>query len=338
MTAAARARRVVARLLGPWAWAAAILGAAVSLLPIESHPRPPAGAGSEPTADRATGVRVTPAAAAGFPGLYWRAVTVAWCGPAFGTPDRLHLPDPDPAAERFAAWHRRAGSPAGGWAAWRSYGGATGSGPDGEWPTVWGGELAWRTVGLSLALPWLLGVPLLVSLARAVAAARGGWGDPVPAGRWRRAARPWAATFAAIGTAAVLFAGPRPVPTGGGTHVEFAPLRDPYVDPHPRGLRLVVVRAPPPGPPALGLLLMDAGTTDRTLGGRRLGVRVESVRSDPAVRGVPVPTWSRTAVDLSLWYALLPAAAWSGLTLWRTRAGGRSRTSPAASPGRMRPA
>ena len=339
---AARARHVLARLAEPWGWCLAAVGVVAATFPLRTDDRPPPADANPPrtaaerreiarlreTAACASGVVVERRAFGPPPATARRALTVEWSGSPSLTPDRVSLraADRDPLAARHAAWARRTGSPAWapgawGWEAWRGYGGETGSGPDGRRPTVFPGEPTWRTVGLSVALPWLVGVPLLWWLARLLAAARAGWGDPIEPGRGRRAMRPWAWTFGLIGAATAFSAGDflrgtRPDEV----RVGFAPLRSPFSAIHPRSLRLTVLIPPPTVSDPTGPVDLSPENVNSFVF-RRGGVRASRERlSRVRLRGRTVREgYDLSRIDLSLWYALLPAAGWSAVSLWRSR-------------------
>ena len=349
---AARVRHVLGRLLGPWGWCLALLGATAAAFPGTAYDWPPGAfdfnAPAPSAAERAeldrrralascaSGVSVLRAEDAALHPRYGRALELRWAGRPFLTADRVDADYPDATFDRHAAWPAGAFSPAWGWAAWRLWGGEIGSGPNGELPTVFGREFAWKVAMLLIALPWLAGWPLLWSLWRFVAGVRGGWGDPRPAPAWRRATFPFAATFAAIAVASIVLADPGVArPTGGAGVFGFAPLRDPFADAHPWALRLVLTDRPPPAPPWVYLeeVHRPADGDPGTFGNRRWGLRVTN-RRGARVRvpgaGAFLTEPDVFAVHLSLWYALLPTALWSGTVLWRTRRRDRA--------GRMRPA
>ena len=390
-TTAARVRLVLSRLLGPWGWALAGLGAVLIAVPggryytadvAATGHLPQAGRRLPPAVRSDAGFladaaeNLPPRAAVwvdrappGPPGAgrprHPRRLAVRWRGPAFPVADRFdkpflsHRPDDDPVDGPAAAWD----SPAWG-VRWRR--GTTGWefwGPARQWDvtpkTRFGGidspfdrdagrwethgmaplpdtalrsyigPWAWRERELAVSLWWFAGAPLLVSLVRLWRGVRSGWGDPRPAGRWRRAVGPFATTAALFAAAAAAADSEGPDRTwwalpgaGAGCSVRS----DPFSAWHPRFVRVTFDRPADRSP-------------GRSVGSRRWGFQFSRTRGPGVIHDLrdddpdfAPPGTARTAADLSLWYLFLPAALWGGVGLWRTRG---SSGSPA---GRMRPA
>ena len=119
--------------------------------------------------------------------------------------------------------------------------------PEDLYPDPAGGE-AYRVASFQAGAIWLAGVPLLWSLVRLRHGVRNGW--DAPAGRWRRAARPWGLTGAVIGAAALALG---PGDSSGSGHEIFDGVdamatvrRDPFSPGHPRFLRLALDLPTPP--------------------------------------------------------------------------------------------
>ena len=174
-------------------------------------------------------------------------------------------------------------------------------------------------------------MPLLWSLVRLRGGMTRGWDDP--AGRWRRAVRPWAATAAAVG-AATLVLGPGDF--SGADHPLTDDIaagadvrRDPHSPGHPRALRVSLEYPTSPSEPRGPYDLFPHEPAPFRLGDRTRGVQLErenGLRADfeghvsyANPSEVVRQGGTRVALDLSLWYALLPAAVWSGVVLWRSR-------------------
>ena len=390
VTTAARVRHVLGRLLGPWGWCLALLGAVSIAVPggryysadvAATGHLPQAGRRLPPPlqsdagflADAAKNLpprtavwvdRAPPAPPGGARTWHPRLLAARWREPAFPVAERFHAPlvswlDDDPVDGpevewSTPAWGVTARRRTSGWEFWgpvRSW--KPGGGRRG-WPGIpafdrdadrWGtngpfsslkprdpsdravtnyvGPWAWREREVRVSLWWFAGLPLLISVARLGRGVRSGWGDPRPAGRWRRAVRPFAATAAAIAAVAVAagWGGPDRTawvfpPTGSGCSVRS----DPFAAWHPRFVRGTIDERGDAAP------AWSVG--DRCWGFQASRTRNSAEIAWPDRRtddpDFAPPGTARTAVDLSLWYAFLPAALWSGTVLWRTR-GGRMR-------------
>ncbi len=255
VTTFTRTRHVLARLLEPWVWALAGLGAVLIAvpgpayqLPPERHPARPGGAGPPSNLNYADVVD-------------WRVRAHPAAGVWVGAPD-----------SGISVWHGRAVT---GWLSREKPGPPPAPAASADWTwrsEPWGlrvrrGEQTYesarppRTFEMSLAavgIGWLAGLPLLWSLVRLWIGVRGGWGDPQPAGRWRRVSRPWAATLVSLAAAAVWAGGGlgerETGPTVAEVKVTVAARRSPFTPLHPRFLRVVVDRpdAAPPDDAAAG--------------------------------------------------------------------------------------
>ena len=351
VTTFARVRRVVGRLLGPWAWALAALGAVLLAFPPGGYLSPglpassgmPAGGrtfkpeGQSEAQFHADAARRLPprlGAQVGAPtlgGLHhwpWRPRVLTLSS---RTPARSIARAGGASVTRFVVlreWDVLEERPGWGVTWWRGWTGQSVTGPG----RVFMGPWEWEESGASVSLGWFVGLPLALSLWRAGRGASVGRGEPRPPGRWDRliaALRPAAWTAAAFAVGCVILgSGWR---TEGGTAIHWGARRDPLHAPHPRFLRLDVSR------PATD---DDASWA---LGRRAWGLQISRLRHVPAEPFTPESAaaqlnraWRggndadpdfpdagrvRFAVDLSLWYALLPAALWSGGVLWRARAG-----------------
>ena len=217
-----------------------------------------------------------------------------------------------------------------------------------RWPDEHDRRGAWRETRLTIGAVWLVGFPLLWSLGRLLAGVTRGWGEPRPYGAWRRAIRPFAWTCGAVGIALIAFGGGEfhHGPMFGEITVSAAARRDPFNPGCFRFLRIAVdrplaevpddwdLRTDPEPRPEWSFGHRGIGLhADRRLGTRFFGYRLGGDPDQPDYE-------ERTALDLSLWYALLPAALWSGASLWRSarraarqRAASVTTRSRAASPG-----
>ena len=343
-----RVRFVLARLLGPWGWALAGLGVLLTAVPPgwsrlppwdvlkRHHPYarlvPPGRSGGltdelfygrdhpDPQCDLpdpAFAVSVAaPPGRDGRAAWHGRAVAVRWDGPR--EPVGRGLPGPSRSDPAERAWAGTTTLPRWGLGVRKRH-----EGPGAlNFP---GGRLGWRRTRVTVAVVWLAGFPLAWSLLRLADGVRHGWDRPPPR-PWRRAARPWVGTFAALAAALLAFGGATPEwrprgPTLFDRTVTVTARRDYHARFHPRFVRLTLdgerPADPVPGRPAWGY------------GDRRCGLRADRWDAPRPLPGYAVfdpdsastfePRSSRVAVDVSLWYLLLPAAAWSAVGLWRTR-------------------
>ncbi|QDT16303.1 hypothetical protein [Alienimonas californiensis] len=350
----------VSRAAGPWVWALAVLGLFLAVLPFyrydapawdvlrvwwpydpdgprhpmdlpfhlrRDHPHPDPQRELEPTR---LGVRVAaPPGGGAAIARHWRALEVRWNGPPFANVnDASHYDDQrtgDPysmegAPQEVKDWSLWESEPAWGVSVRRTFWGPGAT----LLPTE--GRLAWKQLDLTVGIVWLLGPPLVWSLVRSVSFLRSAR-PPAEPSRWRLAARPWVGTFAAIGGGMLLLngtwdtSGREHGPTIRDTRVTLVARRDRFSAIHPLFLRLTLD------------LPREARQTgvdvpSWVVGSRRWGFQADRRDSGRTLPGYAVfdhddPRGGRprVAFNLSLWYVLLPAALWSGVSLWRTRAG-----------------
>ena len=335
-TAAGRVRRVAGRLLGPWGWCFALLGLALAVAPGDFYFTPSEEGRRDPSGPTwPAGLCIC----AGRPGWLYppeiddrhRRAIGAWiAGPSAAVVDRRNGPGPAGPLPAERRWVGEWSAPAWGLSGKQAFRGDLD--PEDLYPDPAGGE-AYRVASFQAGAIWLAGVPLLWSLIRLRHGVRNGW--DAPAGRWRRAARPWGLTGAVIGAAALALG---PGDSSGSGHEIFDGVdamatvrRDPFSPGHPRFLRLALDLPTPPSPKRGEYDLVPDRPPPIDWGDRTRGVQCQrhnGLRTDfqghvSYVNPFDVPRQGGTklALDVSLWYALLPAALWSGVVLWRSRAG-----------------